>query len=346
MGDAVHLGKPKGCSAGPSSRVTNQVRDLVRLQDEMDDLLFKRLSGSGLGALIPKVLTTMGENAIEGVALAQHALPFLNFDSNEHGPALVPVDRILGTSWRWRRLYSKDVRVDEMVTYFTDLARADPKDKDCARLTLVEPFGLYVAHEGKNRVRFLRNAGSEMMAAMVWVQPYPAADRIRLYRSKILGQDVTWAVLDGRQACQLRLPEVTVPLLLAYGIDPVERWPDHWPDPLRVARALEDASGHLCRRTSADIEAIQEDLLLEREEEEFIDASILEMVDVRLRLKWWLGYFSLCAFAGLVLTLFAGVGPGLTAGLVGSMLGLVVVTGKSIRTKAKMTVRSWVRIGE
>lgn len=238
-----HTSRTSMTSESQSSRLTEQILRLVRTQVAMDD----GLSMPGIRPFIPKHLTTENEQAISGAALARHLLPFLSLNGAREEPGRAPLARVLGASWKWKQPYRDSP--EDVINFLTDERRAVPGTEECAELFLVEPLDLYVAHEGKNRVRFLRDAGLEFMPAAITTVPYPAPHRISLFRADVLHQSELWAVLDGDCLTRVSMPELTVPLLTAYGVAPPARWPSDWPDPVDVATALAGPTqlSNLCR---------------------------------------------------------------------------------------------------
>ncbi|HDR9001881.1 TPA: hypothetical protein QDA99_001431 [Burkholderia vietnamiensis] len=82
----------------------------------------------------------------------------------------------------------------------------------------VAPLGLYLAHEGKNRVALYQHLELPMPTA-VWSNQYIEPDRLTLIRT-----DNGWAVqLDRNETRPIRYcADIIVPLLTEYGVETIE----------------------------------------------------------------------------------------------------------------------------
>ena len=149
------------------ARVHAAARALVRTQDRWDDAL----RVPELRDLIPEDVVVQTGTAVCGDTLARWVLPFLDSRSGECTSGEIPVDRTLGESWRWTEQYQPSPDGRPLAAYLADPARGSRGDKDEAVVLCIEPLGLYVAHEGKNRVRFLREQGCPSMGALVRSSP-------------------------------------------------------------------------------------------------------------------------------------------------------------------------------
>ncbi|MBD3697600.1 hypothetical protein IE981_14685 [Klebsiella pneumoniae] len=135
-------------------------------------------------------------------------MPFLDLAHSLHPRrARVPLDRLLGESWRWRQPSSSSRSVTALADYLLDDDRSLPGDRDQAIVFEIAPLGLWFAHEGKNRVHFLRSGGATEMPAMVTTVDYPAAERLALYRPGDLGKGKSFGAYwtgTGQGACCCR----------------------------------------------------------------------------------------------------------------------------------------------
>lgn len=145
-------------------------------------------------------------------------------------PARVPVRRLLGSSYKW----SENIRarsgksIEENIQFFTDDERATTSWEH-ANVRLIRQLGMfYVAGEGKNRVAFLARHGQEWMPCKLDEQDYIAADKLQLLEVRE-GPQRTWlCVNDDRHAELIAYPELTIPLLKAYGVR-MGQWSAAWP---------------------------------------------------------------------------------------------------------------------
>lgn len=324
------------------ARRVELVRGIARLQDALDDAL-RDLS---LAHLVPTELIGASGNAIGGAALARYLLPFVTMCDGVEAPGLAPVDRVLGLTSTWRRRYQPARSEEEMVRYFADPDRARREDKDCARLTRIEPFGLYVAHEGKNRVRFLRDQGATHMAALIDVTHYPAPARLRLYRAGALRAGGVWAVLDDRFLQPIDMPSLTVPLLQAYGVASPQNWPANEPRWTSVCEALNKAWAGGSGRRHVDLNPLRREDDRVATGEGFIPCSILHLQEVHPRWQWWIALLAaLLATSAIewVLPAGGGVWLGISAGVVIGAFLTVTGNGFVAQQKALPPLRQIIR---
>lgn len=187
------------------------VRNIVAAKDALEDAALKSPASS---VLVPPELRNAASSAIDVSAFTRAVVPFLDLTHSLHPRrARVPLDRLLGESWRWREPSSPSRSVTALADYLLDDDRSLPGDRDQAIVFEIAPLGLWFAHEGKNRVHFLRSGGATEMPAMVTTVDYPAAERLALYRLAISGREELWCVLDGCRARRLLLPQLTHALI-------------------------------------------------------------------------------------------------------------------------------------
>lgn len=167
------------------------------------------------------------------------------------------------------------------------------------------PLGLWFAHEGKNRVHFLRAGGATEMPALVTTVDYPAAERLALYRLVISGREELWCVLDGHQARCLLLPELTHALLTAYDVPPASRWPQDLPSHHMIAEVLQQRLPHLETGQDVDLEQLRIRILKNNAEEAFTELDLFEILAASLLKVRWRWIASACAIylCGLALSL-------------------------------------------
>lgn len=218
--------------SGQRSALVNAVARLVDAKQSADIL-----STGHAAALLDPAINPAGMGGIDSFHFLRQAIPFLSMDGlSSKGP--VPVDSLFGESWRWR---PEDVPVGDvprLLAYLTDPARAGEGDRDRAEVFAWPDLGIYVAHEGKNRVALLRAHGVSTMPAGIVSVAYPTADRIRRYQVHDGNADQVWAVLDDRFAQRLPLYRLGAGLLDAYGIAPLASWPRTLPRPETVRDAI------------------------------------------------------------------------------------------------------------
>ena len=186
-------------------------------------------------------------------------LPFFDFESRSDSAVrrgLVPVKRLMGSSWRWHEgsLPHGVHTIQEGIAIFTAPNCAEP-GLQVAEVTLIRPLGLfYVSGEGKNRVAFLARNNIEWMPCRLAERTYPAAERLQTFEV-VEGSIRTWmCVLDSKFAVTLPYPEITIPLLEAYGVRQTAEWPRGWPmcaTAITAVRLQPTRDGSACDRASA-----------------------------------------------------------------------------------------------
>ncbi|UJJ56690.1 hypothetical protein [Rhodanobacter thiooxydans] len=84
-------------------------------------------------------------------------------------------------------------------------------------------------HEGKNRVRYLRETcGASLMPALMSTLRFPGPDRLCLLTADAAPGPFYALMLDKRWLTLLQHPSLSLPLLRSYGIFPTA-WPYHLP---------------------------------------------------------------------------------------------------------------------
>lgn len=160
--------------------------------------------------------------------LVVKVLPFLEDDPGREYAAWLPLKRVLGHSWRWTTPIPRPGRED-LGSYLRSPERADPRDGDVAQAWWIPELGLGVMHEGKNRVRYLREVcGAADMPSRVTLMRLPEASRLRVLTADIGAGRFHALVLDEQWLTVLTHPDLTLPLLRGYGVHPQE-WPGRVP---------------------------------------------------------------------------------------------------------------------
>jgi hypothetical protein len=155
-------------------------------------------------------------------------LPFLQPASSEDVAQWVPLRCVIGMSWRWTEPATRPGRED-LAAYLQSPARADRTDPDGASGWWVPDMGIGAMHEGKNRVRYLRDiCGAALMPASMTILRFPRAERLKLLEACAGAGTFYTLLLDGRWLTVLAHPALSLPLLRAYGIHPAS-WPSRLP---------------------------------------------------------------------------------------------------------------------
>ncbi|TQI77562.1 hypothetical protein FHU12_5432 [Serratia marcescens] len=174
-----------------------------------------------------------------GMCFFNSIMPFMPRDSETQTPEtlLIPVAQTLGCSWRWwpdRYLSKKD---EEKIKshIFSEYGISSTS------YTCIPELGLFLPHEGKNRVNFCRHHNIDDIPARVYTHHYPKAERMAIYIVNIAGGKDFWSILDGRYIQKISHFSFAWPLLRAYGVTIKHQWPTELP-PLKDILAHSETS--------------------------------------------------------------------------------------------------------
>lgn len=214
-----------------SDRLQEAVKNFIRTKRAFNDYEPKAAGYlDWVSSLNPHAFIDQYESgyACSPALTLRNVLPF--FESHPTGdvtrrPASVPVALVMGSSWRWaEHLIPNSTRsAEEWETYLTADKRVQ---HDTASVTFVRQLGLFfVSGEGKNRVAFLARRNVEFMPCVLAEVDYPEANRLQVFEL-FEGSFRTWlCVLDEEFVCTIPYPELTLPILEAYGVPRSKKWP-------------------------------------------------------------------------------------------------------------------------
>jgi hypothetical protein len=228
--DPTAFGLPDFTAVG--STLLNAVAELVAAKYAAEAA--RRTS---LGHLLDRAIPDSSYATIDSFAFARACLPFLELPTCPDIPLRVPTACVLGESWRWRPEHVAPENVESLKAFLLDDDRSRRDAEECSSQFGWPALGLAIAHEGKNRIAFLRHAGAVSMPASVSCIEYPSADRITLYVVRIQGREEVWGVLDNRWVEPIPLYSVGSAVLAAYGVAPLGRWPQQFPSPELILAA-------------------------------------------------------------------------------------------------------------
>lgn len=220
------------------------IKELATLKVELDKYARKTVG--------QPLLNDIGDNdrgtcALHPDSLIAVLIPFLNWE-DQNGQAyraLVDPKHVLGASIKG---YPENVppeeveqRIERYATYFGS--------RDNALYVWYKPLGLFIAHEGKHRVAFMRSHDQPAIAAWVQEAGYPAPSRITIIEPND-ERDEWLAMLDDRYIQVLRRPNLARKILGAYGVS-TARWQniDHLPEEEMVRLAIYERRLHRPART-------------------------------------------------------------------------------------------------
>lgn len=147
--------------------------------------------------------------------------PFVSLPSDTApvGVWQVPVERVIGRSWRWWPEHLSASSEEKLRTY---LAAGNAADGTC--YYFISALGLLLAAQGQNRVNYCRQRDIPFITARVTELPYPPADRFKLYHVSKGATRQSWVVLNDRYLQAVQWPRITLPALARYGVHSTS-WP-------------------------------------------------------------------------------------------------------------------------
>lgn len=154
---------------------------------------------------------------------AARIIPFLNWNKAQpKSPAFVPVEIALGSCIGGFPEHIKPEHIKQRIEKYRTNGRTGGGGTEPACGDYVPELSLYVAHEGKHRVAFMRQQGEPCFLSNVHVLNYPAAHRIKIIRSSDFPDCPYFVVLDGRYLQMLsQAPYISIDLLKSYGVEEV-----------------------------------------------------------------------------------------------------------------------------
>ena len=146
-------------------------------------------------------------------------IPFLLLASKEttNYPAYVSPFRVIGASIHG---YPEDIREDEVKERIHKYSSCFSSD-NLSCYMYFKPLGFIAAHEGKNRVAFMRKHQQSKLAANISEYGYPEPERIKLVCRQTAHEAQYWAVLDGKLIQKVMFPSLTKRIMGDYGVQTV-----------------------------------------------------------------------------------------------------------------------------
>jgi len=253
-------------------------------------------------------------------------LPFMGWapdKTEKYHRAYVAPQFVLGASIKGK---PEDVLAKEVVARIETYAN-DFEGQNRAEYLRYPALGLFVAHEGKHRVAFMRAHEQPTIAAWVRDAQYPAAERINII-APTDSRDEWLALLDQRYLQVLRRPNLTQGLLNAYGVSTL-RWRDlpGLPDEHRVreviyARKLHRQPKSLAKEDrTLDLDEVKRQVIAD---EILVERDIHELAPLKLLWRPYFGTAAAGMTAGTGLSAFGFGHPAQTFGwmLTGGAIGL------------------------
>jgi hypothetical protein len=267
----------------------------------------------------------------DGSEIFRDILPFAGIERDgEQFSALVPSAQTIGASWRWRTESVKEHEREDLLAFLQSPERAMPRARERAEYFWIKPLGLFLAHEGKNRVGFLRDMNVDWIPAQVFPCGYIAPERLMLYEVGPRERTFWWAVRDGTWLEPVVHPTWTLPVLRAYGVRETSDWPGAFPSIELTTAALRKRSPDPALST---LSALDLTLVLDKDafENEIISCSLFDIDEMQVQRNLGIGMV-VCSIAAVVLI---GAVPstwdtlrivaGIVAGVgIGAMLALML----------------------
>ncbi|WP_018441924.1 hypothetical protein [Trinickia symbiotica] len=277
---------------GISAELREQIRTMVDAKYLVDGLSRDRAGRRLLGPLYDS------SGLRHGAELFRRVFPFADIDHDGAAfSGLVPTAQTIGASERWTTRALSDQERETSLVFLRARERASPAAENHAEYFWIRPLGLFLAHEGKNRVGFFRDMQVDWIPAWVIPCKYIAADRLSIYRiSKERQSPTYWAVLDEEWLEPLEHPDWALPVLKAYGVQVRRDWPAEFPSLKLTAAALGDRS---CGSISHRLPALNLPLVREKNEyeSEEVTCSLLDIKGIKVpwRSLLWAGAVSMAA---------------------------------------------------
>jgi len=313
-----------------SEELKETARMLVRKKYEFDRFA-RKLGGANL---ISGLWGSYGE-PLDGTDFFRKLFPFAPVWNSEGEPlaCIVPVEYTFGCSWRWRKEHLNSKEIEKCLQRVTSHENANRYGYNSAQYMWIEPLGLILANEGKNRVDFIREmlekTSVEGIPASVNRYDYPRADRISLYEVDANGREEVWAVLDRRYVERLQFPDWTLPVLSAYGVrSGGKSWPNDFPGVAIIDAAFSCPSGAKGFLNSAIVDMAP----IKRKNDknnEIVRCSINEIEGLKMHWPFWI---TITACYVLCVVLLSLLPPSWTlvhnflCGAVGAGLGVMAMT--------------------
>lgn len=235
---------------------------------------------------LPSRFLSFRSGEIDSFAFFHAVMPFGYLDIEEaEFAAYVPTEFVLGRSSRWNPSSVPHNQREELVAHLTHADRASMDRGDTAEYVWIRPLGLWIAYEGKNRVRFLSEMGVSHIPSCISVRDYPAPERIARYAVSVGEREEMWAVLDSRFVQRQHAYALAEEILDAYGVPQPAKWPSSFPAVEKLLKVFErEQQGKLKKAMRVDMNPLMERAELDRS---VLNCSFGELKDVALNPGPW-----------------------------------------------------------
>lgn len=276
-----------------SHRLRQAVADLVRAKEAVDRLA----QGNSVDRTVAShCRLPSGE---DGTSFFKDIFPFFGSwrPIGASQTMQVPLEQTFGNSWRW---HPENVAEEDKESLREQFLAGE----DRAEVCWIVPLGLYLAHEGKNRIAFLREMGVSHYPAITTPYGYPAPERLQIFLIPGTHGEECWAVLDNDLIEPLRLAAWSLPVLVAYGVRTSKEWPQDYPSYAAIRGEIAARIVRYCQPLKEAPLSLKSLRSKEEKAVEIVAASFMDIPRVRLRRPWkralWL-FVATTLFATLVL---------------------------------------------
>lgn len=197
------------------------VKTLARLKIEQDYLVRNTVAGKGF---VEDWIKSGITCSLHPSTFARRVIPFLYWndcDRKEVSLFRVPTEIAIGSCIKY---YPESIKGGDVAKYIDGYraSSSSNRNKDQAGGDYVPQLGIYIAHEGKNRVAFMRHHAEPYFLAYVYEQPYPDASRLKIVHSSLPQNQLSYCVLDDRYLQMLSpAPYSPIELLKSHGVEEV-----------------------------------------------------------------------------------------------------------------------------
>jgi hypothetical protein len=293
--DEYVVAAPKRIDDGITDDLRLEIQTLVDAKYLVDELAHK-----AAGERLASAFHDGAYGPRHGVELFRTVLPFsqLDFLGGEFS-AFVPTAQTIGASWKWTTRSVPEDERQSLLAKLQDPEQARRGGSDRAEYTWIKPLGLFLAHEGKNRVGFFRDMKAEWIPAVVSPCDYPAPDRLVIYETRRADRAVFWAVLDDSLLEPIHYPEWTMPVLRAYGVQEFQSWPGRFPSLYATAHAIHTSTADSLTSRVPPLD-LRQILAEEKFQAEEISCSLMEIETVKVSWRFRVSMALVCVASVLV----------------------------------------------
>ncbi|AUX72051.1 hypothetical protein [Erwinia pyrifoliae] len=151
--------------------------------------------------------------------------PFASLPSENSPPGIwqVPVERVIGRSWRWWPEHLTANSEEKLREHL-----AGDQAADGTLYYFISSLAMLLAVQGQSRVNYCRQRHIPFITARVIGLTYPPASRFTIYHVTKGATRQSWVVINDRYLQAVHWPRITLPVLTRYGVHSA-LWPQKFP---------------------------------------------------------------------------------------------------------------------